>query len=205
LRETVALGVLHLAAEEGRRELVSFVADHEVPATVGRLQFLLYVLVARELVEAGNNEVGFQEPIAGPRCFQLIVGQDIERQVESAIEFVLPLFSEASRADHEATLEVATGDQLLDQQAGHDGFARARIVSEQEAQRLTRQHAFVDRRDLVRQRLDDRGVYGEDRVEQMSEVNSLRLGHEAEKGAVSVEAPGASSLDNFEVRFPIAI
>ena len=113
MRETVALGVLDLAAEEGRRELVSFVADDEVPATVGRLQLLLHVVVARELVEAGDDEVGFQEPIAGPRRFQLIVGQDIERQVESAIQFVLPLLSEATWADYETALQVAPGYQLL--------------------------------------------------------------------------------------------
>ena len=38
---------------------------------------------------------------------------------------------------------------------GHDGLACARIVGEQEPQRLAREHGFVDGRDLVWQRIDE--------------------------------------------------
>ena len=48
-------------------------------------------------------------------------------------------------------LQVAAGDQLLDQQPRHDGLARAGVFGEQEAQRLARQHRVVDAGDLVRQ------------------------------------------------------
>ena len=47
LPEPVALGVLHLAAEEGGGHLVGLVADDEIPAAVGRLQLLLHILIAR--------------------------------------------------------------------------------------------------------------------------------------------------------------
>ena len=117
LAEPVALGVLDLAAEEGGRHLVRLVADDEIPAAVGRLQLLLHVLVARELVEPGDDEVGFQEPVAGAGGFELVVGQDLERQMEAPVEFVLPLFGEAARADDEAALQVAARDQLLHEQA----------------------------------------------------------------------------------------
>ena len=99
LAEPVALGVLDFAAEHGGRHLVGFVADHQVPAAVGRLELLLHVFVARELVEAGDDEVGFEEPVAGARRFQLVVGEDLERQMESAVEFVLPLLGQAAGAD----------------------------------------------------------------------------------------------------------
>ena len=46
LRQPVPLGVFDFAAEERRRELVRFVADDEVPPAIGRLQFLLHVLVS---------------------------------------------------------------------------------------------------------------------------------------------------------------
>ena len=44
--------------------------------------------------------------------------------------------------------------QLLDVEAGHDRLAGARVVGEQEAQRLAGQHLAVHGLDLVRQRVD---------------------------------------------------
>ena len=197
--EPVALGVFDLAAEERGRQLVRLVADDQVPAAVGRLQLLLHVLVAGELVEPRDDEVGFEEPVAGARRFELVVGQDLERQMEAPVEFVLPLLGEAAGADDEAALQVAAGDQLLDEQARHDGLAGAGIVGEQEAQRLARQHALVDGRDLVRQRLDERGVDGEHRIEQMRETDAMRLGDEPEQRAVAVEAPRPPLFDDLQI------
>ena len=181
LPEPVALGVLDLAAEEGGRHLVRLVADDEVPAAVGRLQLRLHVLVAGELVEPGDDEVGLEEPVAGARGFELVVGQDLEGQVEAPVELVLPLLGQAARADDQAALQVAAGDQLLDQQPGHDRLAGAGVVGQQEAQRLARQHRLVDGRDLVRQRLDERGVDGQHRIEEVGQPDALRLGDEPEQ------------------------
>ena len=64
-------------------------------------------------------------------------------------QLVLPLLGQATGADDHAPLEIAPGDQLLDEEASHDGLARAWIVGEEEPQRLPRQHGLVDRRDLV--------------------------------------------------------
>ena len=47
LPEPVALRVLDLAPEERGRHLVRLVADHEIPAGIGRLELLLNVLVTR--------------------------------------------------------------------------------------------------------------------------------------------------------------
>ncbi len=205
LPEPVALGVLDLAAEDRGRHLVRLVADHEVPAAIGRLELLLDVLVARELVETGDDQVGLQEPVAGAGGLELVVGEDLERQVEAAVELVLPLLGQAARADDQAALQVAAGDQLLDEQARHDRLAGARVVGEQEAQRLARQHRLVDGRDLVRQRLDDRGVDRQHRVEEVREANALGLGDQAEQRAVAVEAPRPALLDQVEPRLVVAI
>ena len=69
--------------------------------------------------------------------------------MEAPIELVLPLFGEAAGANDEATLKIAARDQLLHQESGHDRLPCTRVVSEQKAQRLTRQHGVVHGRDLV--------------------------------------------------------
>src|SRR6202040_3728192 len=88
LPEVIALGVFDFAAEEGGRELVRLVADHKVPTAFRDLQFLLYVLVARKLVETGDHEVVFQEPVAAMRRFELVIGQDLKGKLGTPIELV---------------------------------------------------------------------------------------------------------------------
>jgi hypothetical protein len=205
LAEAVALGVFDLVAEEGGRHLVGLVADHQVPAAVGGLELLLHLLVARELVEAGDDQVGFEEPVAGARRFELVVGEDLERQVKAPIQLVLPLLGEAAGADDQAALQVAAGDQLLDQEPRHDGLAGAGIVGQQKAQRLARQHRLVDRGDLVRQRIDQRGVHRQHRVEQMRQADAVGLRDQAEERAVAVEAPGPALLDQLQAGLVVAV
>jgi hypothetical protein len=61
LAEPVALGIFDLATEEGGGELVRLVADDEVPTPVRRSELGLYIFVAGELVEPGDDEVIFQQ------------------------------------------------------------------------------------------------------------------------------------------------
>ena len=89
-----------------------FVADDEVP--VGLLQLGLGILVAAELVEPADGQRVFGEPVAGAGRFELVVGHDLEGQVEPAVELVLPLLDETAGADDQAALKVAAGHQLLD-------------------------------------------------------------------------------------------
>lgn len=121
------------------------------------------------------------------------------------MHLVLPLLREAPWADNETSLEVSASDQLLDEQTGHDCFARSRIVGEEESQRLLRQHGFVDRRDLVRQRVHERCMHGEHRIEQMRQVDTVCLGDKAEQFSVAIETPRATVLDDLESRLVVAI
>jgi hypothetical protein len=98
-----------------------------------------------------------------------------------------------------------TPSRNLDEKPRHDRLARARIVGQQEAQRLTRQHRLVDRGDLVRQRLDERGVHGEHGIEQVRESDAVRLGDQAEERAIAVEAPRSARLDDLEARLVVAV
>ena len=120
-------------------------------------------------------------------------------------QLVLPLFGEAARADDQATLQVPARDQLLDQKPRHDGLAGAWVVGEEEAQRLTRQHRLVDGGDLMRQRVDDRRVNRQQRVEQVREADALGFGHEPEQGAVAVEAPWPPLGDDLEPVLVVAV
>ena len=205
LAEAVALGIARFAAEVAGRHLVGFVADDEVPVAVAGLEFLLHFLVAGEFVEAGDDEVGLEEPVAGAGGFELVVGEDFEGELEAAVELILPLFGEAAGTDDEAALEVAASDQLLDEEPGHDGLAGAGVVGEEEAQRRTGQHGLVDGGDLVGERLHVGGVDGQQGVEEMGEADALGLGNEAEEGAVAVEAPGAGLFGDADAGLVVAV
>src|SRR5207248_3011506 len=151
LPELVSLRVFDLSAEESGGHLVGLVADDQVPSAVGDLEFQLDIVVARQLIEPSDHQVRFKKPVAGPGCFKLVVGQNLKRQMEASIKLVLPLLGEATRADDQATVKVAAGDQFLHQKAGHDCLTGARIIGQEKTQRLAGQHGFIDRGDLVRQ------------------------------------------------------
>ena len=205
LSQPVALGVFDLVAEHRGGQLVGLVADHQVPAAVRGLELLLHLLVARQLVEAGNDQVGFEKPVAGARRLQLVVGEDLEGQMKAATQLVLPLFGQTAGADDEAALQVAPGDQLLDEQTGHDGLAGAGVIGQQIAQGLARQHGLVNGGDLVGQRIDHGGVHRQHRVEEMGEADAVGLRDQAEEGAVAVETPGPALLQQLQAGLVVTV
>ena len=91
--------------------------------------------------------------------FELVVRENLERKLEFLVQLVLPLLAEGARADDQAAAQVASSHQLLDEEPGHDRLAGARIVGEEEAERLALQHLLVDGDDLVRERIDEAGVW----------------------------------------------
>ena len=135
------------------------------------------------------------------RSLDLVAGQDVEREAELLGHFVLPLLDEAARSNDQATFQVAPDQQLLDQQPRHDRLASARVVGEQEAQRLAWKHLAVDGGDLVRQRLDLRRGDRDVGVEEIGKTNAVRLGREAQQAAIGVEPIGPACLDELEADF----
>src|SRR5262249_32747392 len=105
---------------------------------------------------------------------------------------------------NETSLQVAAGYKFLDEQARHNGLASSRVVSQQESKRLARQHRLVHSRDLVRQRIDQRRMDGQNRDEEVSKPYTVRLGDEPELRAITIEAPGSADRDHFERRLAIA-
>jgi hypothetical protein len=203
LPEPVTLGVVDLAAEEGRRHLVSFVHHDEIP--IGLLQLRLDVIrIPAHSIEPANGERVLQEPVACPRRFDLVVGQDLERQVEPLVQFVLPLLGQCAGTNDEAAAQVAADEQFLDEQPGHDRLACSRIVRQQETQRLPRQHLPVDRGDLVRQRLDERSVNGQKGIEQVRHANPHRLGNQPQQRTIAIERPGPTRGHDGQRRLSVA-
>jgi hypothetical protein len=109
------------------------VADDEVPAAVRHAQLSLHALFPALFVEPGDDEVIFDEPIARTRRLQLVIGQDLEGEMKTSVELVLPLLSKTPQAHNQTPLQIATGDQLFNEQARHNGLARAWIVSQQKS------------------------------------------------------------------------
>ena len=58
------------------------------------------------------------------------------------------------------------------------------------------QHRLIDGRDLVWQRIDKRGMYRENRIEEVGEADAVCLGHEPEHRSIAIEAPGPTLLDD---------
>ena len=54
---------------------MGLVADDQVPTALGRLELVLYVFVAREFVQPGNDKIVFAEPIPRTRSLKFIVGE----------------------------------------------------------------------------------------------------------------------------------
>ena len=185
--ELIALGIFNFTAPHGGGHFVRFVADDQVPIRCAEL--VLQLLIARELVQAGNAEIYFVENISRYGGFQAVIGQNFKAQMEFLIELVLPLLGQIARRNDHAALQIAADDQLLQEQARHDGFARARIVGQNIAQRQPGQHFLIDRRNLMRQWLNGGGVDGQIRVEQMRQMNAIGLRNQAELIAVHVKAP----------------
>jgi hypothetical protein len=131
----------------------------------------LEVLVAAELVEPRDQEVRVGERVARRAALDPVPGELGEVEVELLGQLRLPLLDERTGYDDEAAAEVAADDELADEEPGHDRLAGARVVGEQEAQRLAGQHLLVHRGDLVWEGLDLGGVDAEDRVRSRSGPN----------------------------------
>src|SRR5215210_1786391 len=109
--------------------------------------------------------------------------------MKTPIEFILPLLGETAWTDDKAPLQVATNDQLFDEQSGHDGLSRTGVVGEQKSQRLAKQHLAIHRGDLVRQRLDNGSMDREHGIEKVGQPDALGLGGEPEQMPIAIEAP----------------
>ena len=157
------------------------------------------------MVKARYQQRPLSERVSAARGLDHVLGQDFEGERELLPQLVLPLLDQAPRGDDEATLDVAPDHQLLAEQPGHDRLTGTRIVSQEESERLTRQHLFVDSFDLMRKRVEIRRLDSKERIKQVSKRYPLRLGHEPEEIPVGIHRPGPPGLLDREPRFVFAV
>ena len=100
---------------------------------------------------------------------------DLERFVEEAQQFVLPLDGQGRGNEDEASIDRIAQLQFLNQQARHDRLAGAGIIGEQKPQARLGEHLQVDRLDLVRQGADARQAHRELAVIGVRKADSDRL------------------------------
>ena len=124
--------VFDLLPEEARRHAVRLVADDQVPHRRG-FEPGLEVVVARQHVEPRDEARLVGERVAGRGGLDLLAAQDVEREVELVRQLVLPLLDQTAGRDDQAAFQAAPDQELLDEEAGHDRLAGARIVGQQES------------------------------------------------------------------------
>ena len=195
LAQAVALGVFDLATEIAGRHPVCLVADDQIPL-VRLAEPLLQFLIPGKHVKPGYQPVVVIERIARTRRVDHVAGEDVELETKFLAELVLPLLDQASWCHNQTPLKVAACNQFSDQQPGHDRLSRTRIIRQQKTQRLAHQHFTVNRRDLVRQGINETGVDCEIGIEQMSKRDPVRLRNESQHFGVTVKRPlPAACLD----------
>ena len=162
---------------------------------------LLQLLVPGHLVEPDDELVMVLERVAARRGLFEQRRVDAEFEAELLEQLVPPLLDEAARGDDQDAAGVGPHDEFADVEARHDRLAGPGVVGQDEAERLAGKHRLVDGGDLVRQRLDVRGVDRHHRVEQEREVDALGLAGELERRPVAVEGPGAFNRRDADARF----
>ncbi len=115
---------------------MGFVHDNQVP--VGIAQLVLVVRVTRELIQPADQLICFFKIISRCALFLLFTAKDFKLQAKFFQQFVLPLLGQTARGNNQNTLGIGPEQKLTDQQASHDSFACARIISQHIAQRLAR-------------------------------------------------------------------
>ena len=73
-----------------------FIADDDIPTAVWRLEFLLYVFIGESLSSRAMTRLVSRNQLPVRGHFELVVGEDLEGQVETAVEFILPLLGQAA-------------------------------------------------------------------------------------------------------------
>src|SRR5262249_44842748 len=126
------------------------------------------------------------------------VGRVLDGRGKGGGRRALPPPEESTGAAEETASQIAARDHLLDEEARHDRLARAGIVVEKKAERLAREHRLVDRCNLVRQRVYERCVNCQDRIEKMGQPDAVRLGNQPKESAIAVEAPGPAGGGELE-------
>ena len=166
-----AFCIAYLSAPKCGGHFVRLVYHDEVPFRYA--QFLFQSIAPCQLIQPGNAEVHFREHIPVDSGLRPVVGQDVKTQVKAGIQFILPLFAQASRRYNQASLQVPANHQFFDEQSSHDSLARARIIRQDIPEGEPGKHLLIDSGNLVGQGFHGGRMDGKIWVEDMREVDAI--------------------------------
>ena len=175
-RQPVAVGLPHPEVRPPvGGQLVGLVEDDEVVGRGRRFPQPAEHARAGQGVEAGDRQVALQ-PGEGVSGACVVAGGDAEPEPEQVPHLPAPVADEAGGRDDEHPPREAPRQHLAHVEPGHDRLARAGVVGQQEPERRSFEHAFVDGNPLVRERVDERGLRCEGRVGHMAVGKAPRFG-----------------------------
>jgi len=128
----VPLAVLHpgfwltLHRARSERQPFSF-----IPIPLAAEQTVLGIIDGGDPTHRGDDLVLLLPGVAAVVGAEHVAPDHIELLPELVLQFPLPLEGQVGRGDDQDPLGQATDFQLLEQQASHDRFARARIIGQQ--------------------------------------------------------------------------
>jgi hypothetical protein len=150
LAQLVAQALVRLV---GGRHAVRLVHDHEIPVDLAKPGEDLGALCE---VQRGDDPAALEPLVHTELVADVLAFEDQELGIELLLQLALPLEGEVCGADDQDTLGEAAQFQLADEQARHDGLARAGVVGQQKAYACQLEQVVVDRFELMRQRIDAR-------------------------------------------------
>ena len=126
-------------------------------------------------VERGDNLPVFEPLIDAVLLADVAALEHDELLVELLLKLALPLEGEVGRADDQDAIGQAAKLQFADQQPGHDGFAGAGVIGEQETDAGELEQVVVNRLKLMRQRIDARDGKSEIGIEFVGDPKRVGL------------------------------
>ena len=188
LAELVGEGLL---VATGGAHFVGLVHDDEIPMAAE--EAFLGVFDARDPGDGGDDLVFVLPGIGAVVGAEDVAADDLEVLAELVLHFALPLEGEAGRRDDEGAFDQAANLQLLDEQAGHDGLAGARVVRQQEADAGQAEEVVVNGFELVRERVNASDGEREVGVVLEGQPEAHRFDAEPEHFGVAVKGLGVGS------------
>ena len=105
----------------------------------------------------GGDDLVLLQPLVDAKLIADVAALEHEELfVELLLELALPLKRQIGGTHDQDALDQASKLELADQQAGHDGLARTRVVGEQEPHAGELEEMLVNGFKLVRQRVNAR-------------------------------------------------
>ena len=153
---------LALVLRIARGHAVRFVHDYQIP--VLRLTDARQDFLALRQVHRGDELRLFVPHVHAVLDAKIGATQDVKRFLEAVGHFALPLEGKVRGADNEHALDQPAQFEFLDEQPGHNGLARTRVVREEETTASGLQQVVVNGVELVWQRVNARDGQPKERI-----------------------------------------